>query len=48
MIAHHESAMEMAEVAFGESENFAIRKIAQDIVSTQRREIPQMKERRRD
>ena len=42
MIPHHESAIEMAEVTLEESENPEIRRIAEDIVSAQEREISQM------
>ena len=44
MMPHHESAVAMAEVALEESENPEIRRIAEDIVSAQKREISQMKE----
>ncbi len=44
MIPHHESAIAMAEVAHGETEDPEIRKIADDIVSAQEREIGQMKQ----
>ena len=42
MIPHHESAMEMAQVALEESENPEIRQIAAAIVDAQEREIEQM------
>ncbi len=48
MIAHHESAVAMAEVSLEESESPEIRKIAQDIVGAQKRESSQMKEWRRE
>lgn len=48
MIPHHQSAIEMAEVARQESENPRIRKLAQNIVSAQEREISQMQEWRRE
>lgn len=44
MIPHHESAMEMAEVALEESENPEIRQIAENIVSSQEAEIEQMRQ----
>ena len=44
MTPHHESAIEMAEVALEESENPRIRRIAEDIVSAQKREIQQMRQ----
>ncbi|MDP8953173.1 MAG: DUF305 domain-containing protein [Actinomycetota bacterium] len=44
MMPHHESAVAMAEVALEESENPEIRRIAEDIVSAQKREISQMRE----
>jgi uncharacterized protein (DUF305 family) len=42
MIPHHESAIEMANVVLGESENPEIREIAKAIVDAQEREIEQM------
>ncbi len=42
MIPHHESAIAMAEVALRESGNQQIRRIAEDIVDAQEREIAQM------
>jgi uncharacterized protein (DUF305 family) len=44
MIPHHESAIEMAEVALEESDNPRIREIASAIVDAQNREIAQLKE----
>jgi len=44
MIPHHESAIVMAEVALRETEDPEIRRIAEDIVSAQRREIDQMRQ----
>lgn len=43
MIPHHRSAIEMAQIAFKESENPRIRALAADIVDAQTREIRQMK-----
>jgi uncharacterized protein (DUF305 family) len=43
MIPHHQSAIEMAKVAYQESENDKIKELAQDIVSAQQAEIEQMK-----
>jgi uncharacterized protein (DUF305 family) len=43
MIPHHESAIEMANVVLGESENPEIREIAEAIVDAQKREIEQMR-----
>jgi uncharacterized protein (DUF305 family) len=42
MIPHHQSAIEMANVALEESENPQIRQIAEDIVSAQVHEISQL------
>jgi uncharacterized protein (DUF305 family) len=44
MIPHHESAIEMAQVAYRESDNPQIRTLAESIVDAQAREITQMKE----
>jgi len=44
MIPHHRSAIEMAEVAYEESENGEIRALASDIVDAQRQEIQQMQD----
>ncbi|MDQ3692447.1 MAG: DUF305 domain-containing protein [Chloroflexota bacterium] len=48
MIPHHESAIAMAEVALHKSKNSEIRRIAEDIVSAQKREIEQMKQWRKE
>ena len=42
MIPHHESAIEMAQVAYQESDNPEIRALAEGIVEAQTREITQM------
>jgi uncharacterized protein (DUF305 family) len=42
MIPHHQSAIEMAQVAREESENPKIKELAENIVSAQQREIEQM------
>ena len=42
MIPHHQSAIEMAQVALKESENPKIKELAENIVSAQQREIEQM------
>lgn len=44
MIPHHQSAIEMAEVARDESQNPRIEKLATNIVEAQEREISQMKQ----
>ena len=44
MIPHHRSAIAMAEVALQQSENAEIRRIAEDIVNAQEREISQMRQ----
>ena len=43
MIPHHESAIEMAQVALAESDNSAVRDLAGRIVDDQTREIEQMR-----
>jgi uncharacterized protein (DUF305 family) len=42
MIPHHQSAIDMAQVALAETENPRIKDLAQNIVSAQEREISQM------
>ncbi len=42
MVPHHQGAVEMAEVALENAEHREIRDLAEDIVSTQEREISQM------
>lgn len=44
MTPHHQSAIAMAEVALEESEDPEVRKIAEDIVSAQEREISRMEQ----
>ena len=48
MIPHHESAIQMAQVALEESENLKILEIAGAIVDAQEREIEQMRSWRDD
>jgi uncharacterized protein (DUF305 family) len=48
MIPHHQSAIDMAEVANEKSENQRIKELAQNITSAQKREIEQMKGWRRE
>jgi uncharacterized protein (DUF305 family) len=48
MIPHHQSAIEMAEVANEKSKNQRIKELAQNITSAQKREIEQMQEWRRE
>jgi uncharacterized protein (DUF305 family) len=48
MIPHHRSAIDMARVALGESDNPRIRELASNIVEAQRREIRQMREWRQE
>jgi uncharacterized protein (DUF305 family) len=42
MIPHHQSAIEMAQVALDKSENPQIRELAENIISAQQKEIEQM------
>jgi uncharacterized protein (DUF305 family) len=44
MIPHHQSAIEMSEVALENSDNPKIKKLAENIVSAQQKEIEQMKQ----
>jgi uncharacterized protein (DUF305 family) len=44
MIPHHQSAIEMAQVALDESKNPRIKNLAKNIVEAQKREISQMKQ----
>jgi uncharacterized protein (DUF305 family) len=48
MIPHHQSAIEMAKVAYQKSENPRIKELAQNIMGAQQREIDQMNEWRRE
>jgi len=48
MIPHHQSAIQMAEVAATETENPRIKELATDIAEAQRREISQMKQWRQE
>jgi uncharacterized protein (DUF305 family) len=43
MIPHHQSAIEMAKVAYEESENPQVKELAENIVNAQQREIEQMR-----
>jgi uncharacterized protein (DUF305 family) len=43
MIPHHQSAIEMAQVAYEKSKIPAIKELAQNIMSAQKREIEQMR-----
>jgi uncharacterized protein (DUF305 family) len=43
MIPHHQSAIEMAQVAYEESKNPQVKELAENIVNAQQREIEQMK-----
>jgi uncharacterized protein (DUF305 family) len=44
MIPHHQSAIEMAEVALKETNNPKIKELATNIVEAQKQEISQMKQ----
>jgi uncharacterized protein (DUF305 family) len=48
MIPHHQSAIEMARIASGKSENPQIKELAENIVSAQQKEIEQMQVWRRE
>jgi uncharacterized protein (DUF305 family) len=48
MIPHHQSAIEMAQVALKKSENPRIKELAENIVNAQKREIEQMKQWRKE
>ena len=48
MIPHHQSAIEMAQVALKKSENPKIKELAENIISAQKREIEQMKQWRKE
>src|ERR671914_302355 len=48
MIPHHQSAIEMAQVALENSDNPKIKELAQNIISAQKREIEQMKQWRKE
>ncbi len=48
MIPHHQSAIEMAEVAAKNTDNTRIKELASNIIEAQRREIAQMKQWRKD
>jgi uncharacterized protein (DUF305 family) len=48
MIPHHQSAIEMAQVALEKSDNPKIKELAENIISAQQREIEQMREWRRE
>jgi uncharacterized protein (DUF305 family) len=48
MIPHHQSAIELAEVAYEKSKNPRIKELAENIMSAQKREIEQMKQWRKD
>jgi uncharacterized protein (DUF305 family) len=48
MIPHHQSAIEMATVAYEKSKNPRIKELAGDIISAQKREIEQMKQWRKE
>jgi uncharacterized protein (DUF305 family) len=48
MIPHHQSAIEMAQVASKKSENRRIKELAENIISAQEQEIEQMKQWRKE
>jgi uncharacterized protein (DUF305 family) len=48
MIPHHQSAIEMSQVALEKSENPKIKELAENIISAQKREIEQMKQWRKE
>src|ERR671917_656197 len=48
MIPHHQSAIEMAQVALEKSDNPKIKELAENIISAQQREIEQMKQWRKE
>ena len=48
MIPHHQSAIEMAQVALEKSDNPKIKELAKNIISAQQREIEQMKQWRKE
>ena len=48
MIPHHQSAIEMAQVAYEKSENPRIKELAENIISAQEQEIEQMKKWRKE
>jgi uncharacterized protein (DUF305 family) len=48
IISHQQSAIEMAEVAYEKSKNPRIKELAENIMSSQKREIEQMKQWRKD
>lgn len=48
MIPHHQSAIEMAQIASEKSKNPEIKELAENIVSAQKKEIEQMKQWRRE
>jgi uncharacterized protein (DUF305 family) len=48
MIPHHQSAIDMAQVALEKSENPKIKELAENIISAQKREIEQMKQWRKE
>jgi uncharacterized protein (DUF305 family) len=48
MIPHHQSAIEMSQVALENSDNPKIKDLAQNIISAQQREIEQMKQWRKE